>query len=331
MMMMMQLVIGIDGGGTKTEAIAIDLERNILLRLTGESTNPHAVTFPTALSNLCTLLDALSSSPEVKGAQWKAIVLGLSGISTKEEQDTVYQYLQIYREERGLHFDCSLQNDAQIALMATLGREEGIVAISGTGSIVFGLTPAAEQYRAGGWGHVLGDEGSGYDIGLRTLKAVTRSCDGILPPTRMTELLLQEYGFSAVSDLRSYIYKDSVHKSDIAKFAEIGVLACEQGDSAAFDLVTQSARDLAAAAIAVIGKNEWFAFCDLVITGSIFKHSPTYARTFYESVSAANPGIKLHASANPPAYGAALLALKRFGSQDDYFIMNSLKESDTHE
>lgn len=329
--MMMQLVIGIDGGGTKTEAIALDLERNILLRLTGESTNPHAVTFPTALNNLGKLLDALSTSPEVKGAQWKAVALGLSGISTVEEQNAVYRYMKIYQEDRGLHFDCSLQNDAQIALMATLGREEGIIAISGTGSIVFGLTPAAEQYRAGGWGHILGDEGSGYDIGLRTLKAVTRSYDGILPPTRMTELLLQEYGFPAVSDLRSYIYKESVHKSDIAKFAEIGVRACEQGDSTAFNLVAQSARDLAAAAIAVIGKNDWFASCDLVTTGSIFKHSPTYAKTFSESVAATYPAVNLHASVHPPAYGAALLALKRSGSPYDHSIMNSLKESDTHE
>lgn len=310
----MHIVVGIDGGGTKTEAIALDAERNLLLRLTGESTNPHAVTFPIALHNLGALLDALRASPELINAQWEALVLGLSGINTEEEQQAVYRYLQQYQDERGIHFHCSLQNDAQIALMATLQREEGIIAISGTGSIVYGLTPTAERYRAGGWGQTLGDEGSGYDLGLRTLKTITRSYDGILPPTTMTELLLKQYAFTTVMDLRSYVYKDSIHKSDIAKFAEIAVRACEDGDSAAISAVTQAARDLAVAAIAVIGKHRWFASCDLVTTGSIFKHSPTYTRIFRDTVYAEFPEIKFHESVHPPAYGAALLAHKHCGT-----------------
>ncbi|WP_409343877.1 N-acetylglucosamine kinase [Paenibacillus sp. MBLB4367] len=309
---MMKLVLGIDGGGTKTEALALDQNGDLLLRLTGESTNPHAVTFPKAMRNLGELLDAALASPAIQGFDLTAAALGLSGVSTEEEQRAVQRYLQDYQKERQMTFDVSLLHDAQIALMATLGREEGIIAISGTGSIVFGLSPEGERYRVGGWGHLLGDEGSGYEIGLRTLRTIMRSFDGIIPPTRMTDLLLEAYGFSSLAELKPYIYNDSIQKSDIAKFAEICIRASEDDDKAAVNILLYAAGELADAAIALIGKNEWFQACDLVTTGSIFTHSSRFSGLFREKVAGTYPGVTLHASTQPPAYGAALLALKRY-------------------
>lgn len=308
----MKLVLGIDGGGTKTEAIALDHNGGLLLRLTGESTNPHAITFPKAMRNLGALLDALLEAPELKGLDWTTAALGLSGVSTEEEQQAVYRYLQEFQKERGVAFDVSLLHDAQIALMATLEREEGIIAISGTGSILFGLTPEGKRYRVGGWGHLLGDEGSGYDIGLRTLKTIMRHYDGIAPATGLTELVLEAYGFSSPTELKPYIYKDSVQKSDIAKFAQICIEASEKGDKTAARILLQAAGELADAAIALIGKDQWFESCDLVTTGSIFSHSSFFSRLFQEKVTAAYPKITVHSSVQSPAYGAALLALKRY-------------------
>lgn len=325
----MRVAVGIDGGGTKTEAIAIDEHRHVLVRLTGESTNPNAVTLAGAMRNLSALLDALRAAPALSGRAWSTAALGLSGVNTPEERNAVLEHLQRYHEEHGLSFDCTLQNDAQIALMATLEREEGIIAIAGTGSIVFGLTPDGHSYRAGGWGHILGDEGSGYDIGLRTLKAVTRSYDGIGHPTRMTEPLLELAGLRTLMDLRTYAYREPLPKSEIARFAEICIRACEDGDLPATGIITQAAQELAAAALAVIGKDAWFAACDLVTTGSIFQYSPTYKQVFEKTLAASYPELKLHAAQHPPAYGAALLALRRIESPGVHStITRSSKESD---
>ncbi|WP_127585216.1 BadF/BadG/BcrA/BcrD ATPase family protein [Paenibacillus koleovorans] len=326
----MRLAIGIDGGGTKTEAIALRSDAlmpeaaisgllgpasgtpssAIVARTAGLSTNPHAVTFDGAMANLAALLDALRAEPAAAGAEWDSVVLGLSGVSTDDEQAAVYRYLEQYKAERGMRFDCAIRNDAQIALMATLGREEGIIAISGTGSIISGLTPSGAAYRTGGWGHLLGDEGSGYDIGLRMLKTVMRSYDGILPPTSMTAALLERLGFASLLELKAYVYQPSVKKSDIAGFAEIAIRACEAGDPGATAVVEACAGELAAAAVALIRKDGWFTGCDLVMTGSVFKHSPTFAHVFRTHVAHAYPEIKFHTAEQPPAYGAALLALK---------------------
>jgi N-acetylglucosamine kinase-like BadF-type ATPase len=305
---MKQLFVGIDGGGTKTEAVVMDSDCRIVLQLTGESTNPHAVTFPKALQNLGNLLDAIRFNPGT--SEWQSMAIGLSGVSTGAEQATVHRYLEQYKQEHGLNFHCSLLNDAQIALMATLQREEGIIAISGTGSIIYGLTPTAEQYRTGGWGHLLGDEGSGYDIGIRALKAVMRSYDGIAPPTLMTSLIVDSYGFTSITELKPFIYGDAIHKSDIAKFAEIVIRASGQNDSAAITIIQQAAGEMANAAITLIGKNDWFKSCDLVMTGSIFAHSELFNQTFRNAIRAAFAEIKFHTASHTPAYGAALLALK---------------------
>lgn len=308
----MQYVIGIDGGGTKTEAVVMDLEGNRVGGHTGASTNPHAVTFPTAMEHLHQLLDAVFALPVVQGSECVAAALGLSGIDTPAERESVNQSLDSYRQRTGLRFQTYLNNDAQIALMATLERDEGIIAISGTGSILFGLTPARERYRVGGWGQLLGDEGSGYEIGLRTLKAVMKSFDGIEPPTRLTEAILAHKGFSVITDLKPYIYSPCIKKHDVAQFAELCIRCAEGGDPAAAAIVRDEAQQLAKAALTLIGKNEWFGSCDLVTTGSIFKYSALFAETFRAAVNAAHPDVRVRPAANAPAYGAALLARRQW-------------------
>jgi N-acetylglucosamine kinase-like BadF-type ATPase len=204
-----------------------------------------------------------------------------------------------------------MNNDAQIALMATLADDRGIIVISGTGSIVFGLTGTRQKYRVGGWGHLLGDEGSGYDIGIRTLRAAMRSHDGIEPPTSLASRIVEAYGFKAVTDLRTYIYQPHLKKHDIAKFAELCIRADEQGDRTARAILEASANDLADAAAALVRKDAWFESCDLVTTGSIFRYSKSFGDRFRHNLQLHAPHVRIHPSAREPAYGAALLAWRQ--------------------
>ncbi|WP_158301957.1 BadF/BadG/BcrA/BcrD ATPase family protein [Paenibacillus mesophilus] len=307
----MRYVIGIDGGGTKTEALLLAEDGTEWGGFTVDSTNPHAVSFEQATRNMGRLLDRVFSIPETQGSTCAAVCLGLSGVDTEEERRRFRDYMEAYRSERALAFEIFINNDAQIALMATLRDDRGIIVISGTGSIAFGLTDNRERFRVGGWGNLLGDEGSGYDIGLRTLRTAMRSHDGIEPPTMLKEMIVEAYGFKGITDLRTYIYQPHIKKHDIAKFAELCIRADDLGDNSARSILEAAARDLSDSAAALVRKDSWFGQCDLVTTGSIFNYSQRFAETFRESLLAHAPLVRIHPSVREPAYGAALLAWRQ--------------------
>lgn len=304
-------VVGIDGGGTKTEAVILTEQNQEWGNLTVESTNPHAVSFEQATRNMGLLLDQVFSHRETSGMECAAVCLGLAGVDTEEERGRFLSFMESYRTEKNLSFRTFMNNDAQIALMATLRDDRGIIVISGTGSIAFGLTGDRRKFRVGGWGHLLGDEGSGYDIGIRTLRAAMRSHDGIEPPTVLKENIIKAYGLSAITDLRTYIYQPHLKKHDIAKFAELCIRADEAGDVTASSILDAAAMDLSVSAAALVRKDPWFEQCDLVTTGSIFTYSTRFADTFRDGLGRFYPHVRLHPSAREPAFGAALLAWRQ--------------------
>src|SRR5204863_821295 len=107
-------------------------------------------------------------------------------------------------------------NDALIALVAGAGDNPGIVVIAGTGSIVYGRSAAGEAARAGGWGHMIGDEGSGYWIGREALAAVMRAADGRGPSTALTAEILRHFGVADVSHLPRIVYDREAPRMSVA-------------------------------------------------------------------------------------------------------------------
>jgi len=310
----MKLYLGIDGGGTKTEAVLLDAKERELACITGGSTNPHAVGYDTAIAELKAILDRSIAQAQAQSSSVPPrfrIALGMAGVSTDEERSLITETVTAYLSEKRIEGEAFVTNDAEIALTATLGREHGVLAIAGTGSIVFGCTPEGERYRTGGWGHLLGDEGSGYRIGLDTLQAVMRSYDGVYPPTAMTRLITEAHGYHTITELKGYIYQPGIKKQDIAHFARYAIEASASGDEVACQVVERNALELAGHAITLINKHASFHCADVVLSGSIFKHSALFNESFRQQVSAAFPQLRMHDALHTPAYGAALLAARR--------------------
>lgn len=309
----MQYVIGIDGGGTKTEAVLMDANGAVLATVTGKATNPHALGYEQALRNLCELFEEVLRLPKAAPEACIAIVLGMAGVSTAEERDKVTDVFLPFIRSRGVQAVLRISHDAEIGLMATLGKQEGVVAISGTGSIVYGVTPEGNSLRVGGWGHLLGDEGSGYSVGLQSLQAVMRSYDGVYGSTLMTDLIKETHGFRSITELKPYIYTSANDKQHIAAFARFCVAAAEQEDEIALTILERSAMELAAQTITLIGKHDAFAAGDLVVSGSMFTHSYHYNKFYGQLLLEACPLISIHRAKNNPAVGAAMLALSTGG------------------
>lgn len=312
----MELFIGVDGGGTKTEATAINTQGKVLSRYSGSSTNPYVVTFDGAMQELMHVLDQVIQplSSSLTEFTLKGICLGMSGVSTAVEKDHVISFLRTYLEQRVLSCPISITTEAEISLMASLEREYGVLVISGTGSNTYGITKDGELYRVGGWGHILGDEGSGYQIGLLSLKTVIKSLEGILPPTLMREVIKDAYDFEHISELKAYVYQSSIGRNDIAAFARYCVEAARDGDGLAQGILQDQAKELAETTTTLIRKHPELEETEVVCTGSIFKHSAIFRDSFREGLLSRFPRLSFIEGRDDltPADGAALLARKLY-------------------
>jgi len=328
----MAYYIGVDGGGTKTELAAVGEDGRTLCRAAGASTNPHAVGEGAAVRELVSLMETIAGADGVRGLRVGGICLGLSGVASDAEEAPFRGAVAGFLQRIGAsHAPVSFLSEAEISLMAALGRAHGLLAVSGTGSIVYGVEPDGTRRRAGGWGHLLGDEGSGYAIGVRTLKAAMAAYDGAVGSTDIVPSILRSYAFKDITELKAYIYGPSIAKADIAAFARIAIDACERGDAVAAEIVRGEASALAATAAALLDRHPRFAAEEMAFAGSVFRSSKTFRDAFRRSLAARYPELRFAAepSGRTPAEGAALLARTLHSSSHvrGNAIMNTMSSS----
>lgn len=318
----MRVYAGIDGGGTNTDAALISDTGDIVAQVSGGPSNPYSVSPEQAVPELERVLDQLFGANHELLTKCDGICLGMSGIDKMQERhmisDVVVQYMKRRLPDAFNTCPVWIVTEGETALMASLGSTRGVLCISGTGSIIYGFTSEGTRYRAGGWGHLLGDEGSGYRIGQRALQSVMQSHDGILPPTRLTALLLQELGLKEPTELKDRVYRIGWGKKETASLARLAIAAAEAGDPVASDLVTDEARQLAETARALIARDPEFPAAPVVLSGSLFRHSALYREAFMQQLSRYYEGLEYVQTehAPPPAIGAARLARFRRSLHD---------------
>jgi N-acetylglucosamine kinase-like BadF-type ATPase len=301
----MKYVIGIDGGGTKSLLHMADLNGNLILELQGGPTNLYAQGNEAVGQTLKNLLgQAMEASGETL-ADCAAICLGSAGADRPEEHRALIGMIQ----GCGVTGTITITNDAEPVLVAASGKREGIVVISGTGSLAFGLDKTGKRARVGGWGHLIGDEGSGYDIGMRAIQAAFRSHDGRESPTSLLELILKELGFERVEQLLPYVYQKA-GKQDIAALAKLVNEAYMAGDETAARILTNAINELYQMTRTIIRalefENKEIA---LVCNGSVFGRIDYVYREFAKRVTDEFPLIRVVTPKRDAAFGAAQIAL----------------------
>ncbi len=201
--------LGIDGGGTKTHAIITDDSYRVLGEGFSGASNPLRVGLDRAVAHIEAATQEACHQAGIKLHQITSGCVGLAGISHQIHYHTMKDALEHTLRIENLQ----LTTDAQAALEGALDGQPGIVLIAGTGSIALGKNSSGEQARAGGWGPTFGDEGSGYDIARRALKAVASSFDGRSPKTLLTELVTRTLRISSTADLPGVIYNSDMESS----------------------------------------------------------------------------------------------------------------------
>jgi N-acetylglucosamine kinase-like BadF-type ATPase len=297
-------VLGIDAGGTKTVCQLADDAGNVLSEARGTGANLQAVGELEVEKVLHHVMDEAIGERSIVPA---VICLGIAGVDRPDDAMVVRGIMK----RIGYKARVLVVNDALVALEAGAPGQPGVVIISGTGSISYGRNARGEAARSGGWGYVLGDEGSGYWIGRAALRAVLREADERGPKTALTPLLLQHFGVSKAQGLIHEVYHTNLKPTAIGVLARSVSTAFSQGDRAAIGILRAAADELESAALSVARRLEMvgepFVF---ILAGGIFRAVAWLEQELARRLPLSAPGATVQLLEREPASGAVMLALQ---------------------
>ena len=295
-------VLGIDAGGSKTVALVTDANGAVI----GEGRAGGAnLQTEGELQVEKVLHEVIERAMNGRYTPPEAVCLGMAGVDRESDGRLIRDIMR----RLGFRQNTLIVNDALIALVAGAGANPGVVVISGTGSIAFGVSHRGLAARAGGWGPTLGDEGSGYWIGRRALEAVVRDVDGRGPKTARTERVLEFFSLSRPELLVSEIYHQPHGRRAIASLAPEVDRARLEGDLVAGEIMTDAANELATAAGSVITRldmrGEQFP---ILLAGGMLKRSEWLAAEVLRRMAEVAPRSEVLPLTEEPVIGAVRLA-----------------------
>jgi glucosamine kinase len=298
---MKQAVLGIDGGGTKTLATICDLHGSVLGSGQAGASNIDDVGLEIATQNITLAVSKARAEANFAPEPFAAAFLGLAGVVSHQDRQMVLGLARSLELAPIIEVD----HDCRIALAGGLTGREGIVLIVGTGSSCYGRNSIGQTWRAGGWGSLISDEGSGYDIGRQSLIAAVRGIDGRGAKTGLTDLMLRLLGITDPDQILHRLYVTGLSRAEISALAPPVLALAEQGDRIALEILQRGWHQLAECVLAVAKKLE-LEQSEVVLVGGI---SSSWARTYIQTAilkSLAN--CKITQPEMSPVLGACLLA-----------------------
>jgi glucosamine kinase len=284
--------LGVDGGGSKTLAVVVDAQGKEQGRGQGGSSNYAAVGLQASIQSIRVAIEQATANRFPLHKAW----LGIAGIDCPEHRELIFPYL------RSLANSVRLTNDADL-LLSALYNTVGVALIAGTGSIALGRDASGKTTRAGGWGHLIGDEGSGYDLGRQGLQAAVRAADGRGAPTILLDLILKHWDIQSTDDIFGQIYPNE-NKSKIARLSTLVFQAAREGDHLAHHLVRRGANELALTALTVANALDLPPEIPLALGGGLFIHETDFRTLTLHAIQRHRPTGQV-AIVEEPALSAA--------------------------
>ncbi len=309
----MKYILGVDGGGSKTTVQISDLGGGKLSRVVCGASSYKSVGKEKAVENLNRgVLKAINNLEDPKNIHFISSCFGFAGNDVSED-------LKIYR---GIVFNDKIKgyldpkkiiicNDTRIGLEAGSESKNKIVIIAGTGSNCLGTNEEGRIAGASGWDYILADEGSGYGVGHKALKAVVRSYDGRGEKTMLTRVILEKLKLNKVLDLTSWVYDAPFSKIKISALAKTVCSAALIGDKISMNILTEEAEEASISVITVAKKlgleNKKF---DLIFVGGLFKCREYFKNILINKLKKTLPKVNCIPGLINPVEGAIKLAIK---------------------
>lgn len=245
----LRVLVGIDGGGSTVRAVVTAPDLTLLGQAEGGAANPGTVGRAAAAETIQGTVRAALHAAGIAHERVAAVGIGVAGAAASHSADWLREV--VGGVTPGARVVPSA--DYEIALVGALGERRGVLVLAGTGSLAYGVNARGRSALAGGWGYLLGDEGSGYWLGLEGLRAVVRAADGRGPATALSAALLKALQLPDARDLIAWLYRaDAPRTPAIARLAESVLAAAAGADPVARGLVARGAQELAHAARAVM-------------------------------------------------------------------------------
>lgn len=294
--------VGIDGGGTKSRVMVEFEDGRNPVRLQSGPLNLCSTSI-TDVTN--TISDVFSRITELVGSfeNCLSVGVGTAGFSNPEVSPLLETHIRKYI---GFEVPLVIASDATVALYGAHQKNEGLVLISGTGSVCFGSNGVI-SHQVGGAGYIIDDGGSGYDIGREILAAVVQSKDGRIGPTVLASRLSSLFGYDTKESIINWVYNDKTKKNDIAAIASLITDACRDNDAAALEIVSRAAERLfflveTASRILALPSGP------LAIVGSVLQREPNVRSTLLGLLKTRLPQMVVCEVESNPDLGAIIMA-----------------------
>jgi N-acetylglucosamine kinase-like BadF-type ATPase len=297
------LVIGIDGGGTHTRARLANKHGETLGNGEAGTANPYAHGFDAAKQEISLAIQRAFHDAHIEQQIVQGMCMGVAGADRPGERlefetwasETITEKIQVI-------------NDGEIVLAAGSPENWGVALIAGTGSIAWGKSRAGQVARAGGWGYLIGDEGSGFNLAQEGLRAAMQSADGRGQETRLLAAFLEHWELSQAMELIPRVYRSGLKPADIAHFASIVTDVAQAGDKVAQQLVTRAGEELARTVLAVVKRLDLGREpIPLAMTGGLLLSAELVRQRLLEALNA-NGNKFLPELVHEPVIGAVRIA-----------------------
>ncbi|MEJ2273958.1 MAG: BadF/BadG/BcrA/BcrD ATPase family protein [Woeseiaceae bacterium] len=308
---MRRLVLGADGGGSKTAvriaAVTADGALETLGDGYGGPSNVRAVGRAHAEINLNVAVDAALRDAQVGDEPIEYAVLGLAGSSLPDVQ----AFIRGWAERRSLARIVDIVHDADPVLAAGIPAGDGIALIVGTGSVAIGVDRGGQRTVTGGWGHLFGDTGSGYDLGRQALAAVADAVDGLGPETALVERILARLGTDKPREMLLRLDQAVDVRREIAALAPVLLHAAADGDDVALGIVDRAAASTAKLVQASAAKLGFPSDAPIAVAGGIVCRSELYRHALVDQLHALGLKPRAIAVVDEPVDGCLIMARDR--------------------
>lgn len=323
----MVYVLGIDGGGTKTTGVIANSRGEKLAEDTVGSTNPNSIGIKALKDAFDTLFMSLKQQNPDAYSQIVHVFAGIAGGAHPQNKRDIKQLISSLVAEE---VDVTVDNDAITALYSgTLGTP-GIVQIAGTGSITYGLNDQGERDRVGGWGYLLGEEGSGYALGSDALRTSFSAYDGTGDQTELQTLICSFFQVNSVPDIVHQIYHATNIKEQIASLSRLVVEAADNEDAVAMRIVQRNGRAIGESINCLSRKlfngRERDKGIPVVLTGGVFNRLDLFKPFIKEKIQNTMKTPDLIRPEIEPVGGAVIAALQEEGLEKESVFLSMFQQ-----
>lgn len=227
----------------------------------------------------------------------------------------------------GLAQQVVVESDALATLTGAFSGEPGVIVSAGTGAIAHARTHAGKIVRVGGWGYLLGDEGSGYYLAKSALNAALQDWDGRGEPTRLRAIFEKHFGVTSIELIITQVYDPAFDRGGMTELAPLVFAAADEGDRVAQRLVEETGAALGRLVGAAVQRFETQAAIPLALTGKLFRRADALLPAFWNAVRDEQKLLRLREPQFDPTIGAALLAKQATGQKIEKEFLENLSRS----